>query len=163
AGPARHPAAVLLRRARAARGPAPAPLGRRPAGAAGGSADAVQPTAERGGAAAGGAVGGTSAGPSAWGVRVPDRGCPRHRRLGGMGSAFVMGGPIAGWLIRRHPIMPPADAQLEVGRLYGDESRTTLDYQGVLLALFWLNIALMLGQAISGMIAGTGLMLPAFV
>src|SRR5690606_7837359 len=44
-----------------------------------------------------------------------------------------------------------------------DESRTTLDYQGVLLALFWLNIALMLGQAISGMIAGTGLMLPAFV
>src|SRR5690606_1472604 len=62
-----------------------------------------------------------------------------------------------------HPIMPSADAALEVGRLYGDDSRSTLDYHGVLLALFWLNVALMLGQAISGLIAGTGLMLPAFV
>ena len=81
----------------------------------------------------------------------------------GMVSACVIGGPIAGWLIRRHPIMPSADAALEVGRLYGDDSRSTLDYQGVLLALFWLNIALMLGQAANGLIAGSGLKLPAFV
>ena len=81
----------------------------------------------------------------------------------GLVSACVIGGPIAGWLIRRHPIMPSADAGLEVGRLYGDDSRRTLDYHGVLLALFWLNIALMLGQAISGLITAYGLLLPAFV
>ena len=81
----------------------------------------------------------------------------------GMISACLVGGPIAGHLIRRHPIMPSADAELEVGRLYGDDSRSTLDYHGVLLALFWLNIALMLGQGISGLIVGTGLVLPAFV
>lgn len=81
----------------------------------------------------------------------------------GLVSACVIGGPIAGWLIRRHPIMPSADAGLEVGRLFGDDTRTTLDYHGVLLALFWLNIALMLGQVISGLINSAGLLLPDFV
>ena len=81
----------------------------------------------------------------------------------GMIAACVIGGPIAGALIRRHPIMPSADASLEVGRLYGDETRTTLDYHGVLLALFWLNVALMLGQVLGGMIRSAGLMLPDFV
>lgn len=81
----------------------------------------------------------------------------------GLVSACVIGGPIAGWLIRRHPIMPSADAGLEVGRLYGDDTRATLDYHGVLLALFWLNVALMLGQVISGLITSAGLLLPDFV
>ena len=81
----------------------------------------------------------------------------------GMISACVVGGPIAGWLIKRHPVMPSADAELEVGTLYGDESRSTLDYTGVLLALFWLNIALMLGQGISHFIGEAGLLLPEFV
>ena len=81
----------------------------------------------------------------------------------GLISACVIGGPIAGWLIRQRPVMPSADAELEVGLLYGDESRTTLDYHAVLLALFWLNVALMLGHAIGGLIAGAGITLPAFV
>ena len=81
----------------------------------------------------------------------------------GLVSACVIGGPIAGWLIRRHPIMPSADAGLEVGRLYGDDSRATLDYHGVLLALFWLNVALMLGQLLTGLITSAGLLLPDFV
>lgn len=81
----------------------------------------------------------------------------------GLVAACVIGGPIAGWLIRRHPIMPSADAGLEVGRLFGDDTRTTLDYHGVLLALFWLNIALMLGQVVSGLISSAGLLLPDFV
>ena len=81
----------------------------------------------------------------------------------GLVSACVIGGPMAGWLIRRHPVMPSADADLEVGRLYGDDSRATLDYEGVLLALFWLNVALMLGQAIGGLISSAGLLLPDFV
>ena len=81
----------------------------------------------------------------------------------GMIAACVVGGPIAGWLIKRHPVMPSADAELEVGTLYGDESRSTLDYTGVLLALFWLNIALMLGHGVSHLISEAGLLLPGFV
>ena len=81
----------------------------------------------------------------------------------GLIAACTIGGPIAGWLIRRHPVMPSADAGLEVGTLYGDDSRATLDYTGVLLALFWLNVALMLGQGISHLIGEAGLMLPGFV
>lgn len=81
----------------------------------------------------------------------------------GMIAACVVGGPIAGWLIKRYPVIPSVDAKLEVGTLYGDESRSTLDYTGVLLALFWLNIALMLGQGISYLISEAGLLLPEFV
>lgn len=81
----------------------------------------------------------------------------------GMIAACVVGGPIAGWLIKRYPVTPSVDAELEVGTLYGDESRSTLDYTGVLLALFWLNIALMLGQGISYLISEAGLLLPEFV
>ncbi len=81
----------------------------------------------------------------------------------GMIAACVVGGPIAGWLIRRHQVRPSDDAGLEVGTLYGEEERTTLDYTGVLLALFWLNIALILGQGISYLISEAGMLLPGFV
>jgi len=81
----------------------------------------------------------------------------------GMIAACVVGGPIAGWLIRRHQVRPSADADLEVGTLYGDDSRTQLDYSGVLLAMFWLNLALMLGQGISYLIGEAGMLLPDFV
>ena len=81
----------------------------------------------------------------------------------GLIAACTIGGPIAGWLIRRHAVTPSADAELEVGTLYGDESRARLDYAGVLLAVFWLNLALMLGQGISYLIGSAGMMLPGFV
>ena len=81
----------------------------------------------------------------------------------GMIAACTVGCPIAGWLIRRHPVMPSADAELEVGTLYGDPTRAHLDYTGVLLALFWLNLALMLGQGISYLIGEAGMLLPEFV
>ena len=81
----------------------------------------------------------------------------------GLVAACVVGGPIAGWLMRRHAVRPSADAGVEVGTLYGDESRTHLDYVAVLQALFWLNIALMLGAGLGTLIALTGLKLPAFV
>lgn len=81
----------------------------------------------------------------------------------GLISACVIGGPIAGWLMRRHRLTPSADAELEIGTLRGDDSRDHLDYYGVLLALFWLHLAMMLGQGISALIALTGMNLPAFV
>jgi len=81
----------------------------------------------------------------------------------GLVAACLIGGPIAGWLIRRHAVRPSADTEVEVGTLYGEEARTHLDYHGVLLAVFWLNLALMLGSAIGAFIELGGLRLPAFV
>lgn len=81
----------------------------------------------------------------------------------GMIAACVVGGPIAGYLMARHRVKPSNDAELEIGTRYQDEPVATLDYYGVLLALLWLNLALMLGQGISELIALSGLNLPAFV
>lgn len=44
-----------------------------------------------------------------------------------------------------------------------DEARTRLDDHGMLLALLWLKLALMLGDGISALIARTGLNLPGLV
>ena len=81
----------------------------------------------------------------------------------GLIAACTIGGPVAGWLMRRHRVAPSGDAELEVGTLHRDEIHTRLNYYGVLLALFWLNLALMLGQGISLLVALTPLKLPAFV
>ena len=81
----------------------------------------------------------------------------------GLIAACTIGGPVAGWLMRRHRVAPSGDAELEVCTLHRDEIHTRLNYYGVLLALFWLNLALMLGQGISLLVALTPLKLPAFV
>lgn len=81
----------------------------------------------------------------------------------GLMAACLIGGPIAGWLMRRHDVAPSADAELEVGTLYGEEAQAPLDYYSALMAVFWLNIALMLGYGIGALIGMSGLMLPAFV
>lgn len=81
----------------------------------------------------------------------------------GLVAACLIGGPIAGYLIRRRAAQPSGDAELEVGTLYEDEPFARLDYYGVLLALLWLNLALMLGHGIGSLIALSGLMLPEFV
>ncbi len=81
----------------------------------------------------------------------------------GMVSACFIGGPIASWLMRRHSVKPSADSELEVGKLFKKELTSQLDYYGVLLAIFWLNIALILGSSISELIKLTDLNLPAFV
>lgn len=81
----------------------------------------------------------------------------------GLIAACVIGGPIAGYLMRRHEVRPSRDAELEIGALHADERYLRLDYYGVLLAVLWLNLALMLGQGLSTVIGMTGLNLPAFV
>nr|WP_290952657.1 sodium/glutamate symporter [Halomonas sp.] len=81
----------------------------------------------------------------------------------GLIAACLIGGPIAGYLIRRHGTRPSGDAELEIGTLHKDEPLLRLDYHGVLLALFWLNLALMLGQGLTTLINMSGLMLPSFV
>ncbi|WP_434984719.1 sodium/glutamate symporter [Vreelandella zhaodongensis] len=81
----------------------------------------------------------------------------------GLIAACLIGGPIAGYLIRRHGVRPSSNAELEIGTLHKDEPLLQLDYHGVLLALFWLNLALMLGQGLTTLISMSGLMLPGFV
>lgn len=81
----------------------------------------------------------------------------------GLISACLIGGPLAGYLIRRHNARPSRDPELEIGTLYEEEKLLQLDYYGVLLALLWLNIVLMLGQGVTTLLALSGLMLPDFV
>jgi ESS family glutamate:Na+ symporter len=81
----------------------------------------------------------------------------------GMVSACLVGGPLAAWLMRRHRIVASGAADVEVGTRYQDEAHLRLDYHGVLMALLWLNLALMLGQGVNELFALTGLHLPAFV
>lgn len=81
----------------------------------------------------------------------------------GLIAACVVGGPIAGFLMKRHGIEGSGVATLEIGTGYTQEPRARLRYEGVLHALFWLNMALIVGQGISALIALTGLNLPDFV
>ncbi|THF61781.1 sodium/glutamate symporter [Pseudothauera rhizosphaerae] len=81
----------------------------------------------------------------------------------GMIAACVIGGPVAGYLMRRHRLQPSHDAGLEIGALHEDEFSKRIDYHGVLLAMLWLNLTLMLGHGVSALIASTGLNLPQFV
>ena len=81
----------------------------------------------------------------------------------GMIAACLVGGPMAAWLMRRHALTPSGQSDVEVGTRYQDEAHLRLDYNGVLLALLWLNLALMLGEGLNSLVALTGLTLPAFV
>ena len=64
--------------------------------------------------------------------------------------------------MRRHRLQA-GDSALEIGTLHSDEQHARLDYYGVLLALLWLNLALMLGYGINALVARTPVTLPAFV
>ena len=81
----------------------------------------------------------------------------------GLIAACLIGGPIAAWLMRRHQVRPPGEAELGVGVLHRDEARAHLDYHGVLMAVFWLNCALMLGHGITELMTSSPLKLPGFV
>lgn len=81
----------------------------------------------------------------------------------GMVVACLVGGPLAGWLMRRHRIEPSGAPDVEVGLRYADERGARLDYQGVLLALLWLNLALMLGNGLNALVGLSGIRLPDFV
>jgi ESS family glutamate:Na+ symporter len=83
--------------------------------------------------------------------------------MAGLIAACTIGGPIAAYLMRRHRLVSSAEAVLEPSARYADDNRERLDYDSVLRALLWLNVALILGRGVSDLIALTGLKLPAFV
>lgn len=81
----------------------------------------------------------------------------------GLIAACCIGGPIASYLMSRHRIQPSHDDRLEVSVLHGEEERPTIDYHGFLLAVLWLNFALIVGSGINYLIDFTPINLPAFV
>ena len=81
----------------------------------------------------------------------------------GLIAACTIGGPVASLLMRRHRLQASGDSALEIGTLHRDEQHARLDYYGLLLALLWLNFALMLGYGINALVARTAVTLPAFV
>ena len=83
--------------------------------------------------------------------------------MAGLIAACAIGGPIAAYLIRRHSLVASTEEELEVGVRYADEEKARLDYNSVLLALLWLNVALILGRGVSSAITLTGLRMPDFV
>ena len=80
----------------------------------------------------------------------------------GMIAACTVGGPIAGWLMRRHAIHGSDARPLDIGVSH-KQATVTLDYYGVLRALLWLNMALMIGGVLTPLFQQAGLQLPMFV
>lgn len=105
----------------------------------------------------------------AWAPHFVDLGIANAEAIGlasnmaGLIAACAIGGPIAAYLIRRHSLKASDEVELEVGVRYADEGTARLDYNSVLLALLWLNVALILGRGVSSAIALTGLRMPDFV
>src|SRR5690606_9264102 len=81
----------------------------------------------------------------------------------GIIAACTVGGPIASYLIRRHGVRPSGASDVDVGALNVEQKRKRIGYYGVLFALLWLNLALLLGELIGAVVSRTGLNLPAFV
>lgn len=79
----------------------------------------------------------------------------------GLIVACTIGGPVASHLMRRHRLSGGVGA-LDVGVTIEQKS-PPLDYMGVLRALLWLNMALMLGEVITPAFHALGLQLPMFV
>lgn len=80
----------------------------------------------------------------------------------GLTAACVIGGPVAGFLMRRHKIRAPKNKRPDIGIVQGEDN-TSLDYFGVLRAWLYLNLSLIGGAGIGELIAMTGFHLPEFV
>lgn len=79
----------------------------------------------------------------------------------GLLAACTIGGPVASYLMRRHGLSGGVGA-LDVGKTV-ELASVPLDYLGVLRALLWLNLALLLGEVITPLFHSIGLQLPMFV
>ena len=80
----------------------------------------------------------------------------------GLITACLIGGPIARFLMLRYALKPSEQSHLDVGIKFTDKA-PKLDYYGVLWAWMWLNLCVLLGEMLHGLLNQTGLTLPAFV
>lgn len=105
----------------------------------------------------------------AWGPTFVDKlGIANAVELGmasnmvGLIVACVIGGPMASYVMRRKGIQGSGSHTLDVG-VPAQHDNVSMDYFGVLRALLWLNVALMLGEVITPIFQHMGLQLPMFV
>jgi glutamate:Na+ symporter, ESS family len=82
----------------------------------------------------------------------------------GLVIASLIGGPIAGFLIKRHHLSGPPTADPVFG--LPDDPETSADdlsHVGLLRTLLVLNVVILIGYALDEVVAGTGIKLPLFV
>jgi len=81
----------------------------------------------------------------------------------GLILASLLGGPVARFLIARRNLTPPAHGEDTLGLSFAEETIPQITAIDIMRALFWLNLAIILGLALDGVLADLGLRLPAFV
>jgi ESS family glutamate:Na+ symporter len=81
----------------------------------------------------------------------------------GLVLASVCGGPLARFLIRRHGLEGAAAQQPEVGVHYGEQPRTSIDYDSFLRAILAIHVSGILGILAHQALAAAGLKMPLFV
>ncbi len=105
---------------------------------------------------------------AAWApIFVEDLGIANALELGiasnmvGLIAACMIGGPMAAFLMRWHRIDTSGSVALDIGAAH--DAPPPLDYFSVLWAVLILNVTVLLGSGMAGLIARTGLTLPTFV
>lgn len=82
----------------------------------------------------------------------------------GLVVAALIGGPIAKILIEGKGLKPDrADEAQTVGLSFKDESATTITHLTLMQVLLVINVSILMGYAVHGVIAAAGIMLPVFV
>lgn len=80
----------------------------------------------------------------------------------GLVASSLMGGPVAGFLIKRRGLAPHEIVQPDVGITY-DRKTEEIGYFGMLCSLFWLNMCVALGGLVDDGLRLLGAELPLFV
>jgi ESS family glutamate:Na+ symporter len=107
----------------------------------------------------------------AWGpVIARDNGVPGALETGiaaatlGLILASFLGGPVARFLIARRDLQPAPEAGARVvGLSYGDEAGRGIDYVSFMRTLLVVNLVVIGGYALHGVLSETGLKVPAFL
>ena len=83
----------------------------------------------------------------------------------GLVVASVVGGPVAGFLISRHGLKGPVDEAPAVGLpdVPDEPGHDDLNHVSLLRTMLVLNVAILLGFVVDGLLAETGIKLPLFV
>ncbi len=81
----------------------------------------------------------------------------------GLVLASLSGGPLARFLIRRHGLSGAAAEQPEVGRHYGEQPRTRIDYDSFLRAILAIHVSGIVGILGNQALEAVGIKMPLFV
>jgi len=81
----------------------------------------------------------------------------------GLVLASLSGGPLARFLIRRHGLSGVAAEQPEVGRHYGEQPRTRIDYDSFLRAILAIHVSGIVGILGNQALEAAGVKMPLFV